>query len=251
MPTEKAIALVIRLVDYSETSQVVTFFTREFGKVGALAKGGRRLRGPFSGALDLLSVCRIVLIRKHSDSLDLLTDAERVKGFAPLRNSLQVLYAGYYIAELLLELTHDDDPYPLLFDAAAESLRDLESGGNCRLVLRRFELALLRETGHMPHLDGCVACSRELESSSPMWFGVAAGGTLCPSCANAARGTIRLSPGSVKVLQLLANAESTQWRRLKLQAAVNGEIRAVTRSAITYLVGHELRTEQFLGDSPP
>ena len=55
MSSEKASALVLKLVDFSETSLVVTLFTREFGKVQALAKGGRRPKGPFESALDLLA----------------------------------------------------------------------------------------------------------------------------------------------------------------------------------------------------
>ena len=76
MPTEKAIALVLRVVEFSETSSIVTLLTREFGKVRGLAKGARRPKGPFESALDLLSLCRIVFLRKSSDALDLLTEAK-------------------------------------------------------------------------------------------------------------------------------------------------------------------------------
>ena len=69
MSLEKADALVIRQVDFSESSRVVTFFSREFGKFAALAKGAKRLKGPFDAALDLLSACRVVFIRKSSGTL--------------------------------------------------------------------------------------------------------------------------------------------------------------------------------------
>ena len=76
MSTEKALALVLRTTDWSESSRIATLWTRELGKVRALAKGGRRLRSAFDSALDLLTVCSIVLIRKSSGSLDLLTEAQ-------------------------------------------------------------------------------------------------------------------------------------------------------------------------------
>ncbi len=251
MATEKAQALVIRSVDFSETSRVLTLYTREFGKVGVMVKGGRRLRSPFAGALDLLSVCRIVLIRKHSGSLDLLTEAELVKGFSPRqRNRLQLLYAGYYIAELLLELTEDCDPHPQLFDVAVKLLRELESTGDVKLVLRRFELAILRETGHMPFLDGCVKCDRKLAIERAVLFSVAAGGLVCPACSKAGLSTLRLSAGSVKVLQLLGSESGSQSNQLNLLPGMDREIAAVTRNAIKYLIGRNLRTAQFLGESP-
>jgi DNA repair protein RecO (recombination protein O) len=250
VPGETTQALVIRLVDFSETSRVVTFYTREFGKIGALAKGGRRLRGPFAGALDLLSVCRIVLIRKHSDSLDLLTEAELVKGFAPQRNSLQVLYAGYYVAELLQELTHDGDPHAQLFDIAVDVLRLLESGADVPLVMRRFELAILRETGHMPHLDGCVVCGAVFAEDRSLGFSAAAGGLVCAACARKGGATLRLGAGSAKILKVIGDAASDEWQSLRLERGVAREVAAVTRGAITHLIGKKLKTAQFLGESP-
>ena len=96
-------ALVLKAVDFSESSKVATLFTRDWGKISVLAKGARRLRDPFDAGLDLLTVCRIVCIRKRSDSLDLLTEAEVVKRFRS--NDIGAYYAGCYVAELLLELT--------------------------------------------------------------------------------------------------------------------------------------------------
>ncbi|HEY2826636.1 MAG TPA: recombination protein O N-terminal domain-containing protein, partial [Pirellulales bacterium] len=72
MSSEKATALVLKVVEFSETSSIVTLFTSEFGKIQALAKGARRPKGPFESALDLLALCRIVFLRKSSGALDLL-----------------------------------------------------------------------------------------------------------------------------------------------------------------------------------
>src|SRR5207248_8651680 len=105
MSTAKATALVLRTTDWSESSRICTLWTREFGKVRALAKGGRRLKSAFENALDLLTVCRIVLIRKSSGSLDLLTEAQVVQRFGRLRTDLTALYAAYYVAELLADWT--------------------------------------------------------------------------------------------------------------------------------------------------
>src|SRR3954454_21898604 len=109
MSLERATALVLRTTDWSETSRIATLWTRELGKVRALAKGGRRLRSGFDNALDLLTVCGIVLLRKSSStsSLDLLTEAQVTQRFARLAGDLSALYAGYYVAELLADWTED------------------------------------------------------------------------------------------------------------------------------------------------
>src|SRR4051812_49882730 len=105
MVAEKAVALVVRGVDFSETSRIVTLWTREFGKVRVLAKGGRRLKSNFESALDLLTLCSIVLLRKSSSGLDLLTEAQVGERFPRLRADLAALYAAYYVAELLSDWT--------------------------------------------------------------------------------------------------------------------------------------------------
>ena len=94
MPSERALALVVRGFDWSETSRIITLFTREFGKVRALAKGGRRLKSNFDVAFDLLNVCHVMVIRKAHGGLDLLTKAQLAERFPVLRQDLSALYAG-------------------------------------------------------------------------------------------------------------------------------------------------------------
>src|SRR5688500_4241384 len=144
---EKTLALVVRGHDWSETSRIATLWTRESGKVRVLAKGGRRLKSNFDSALDLLTVCSIVFLRKSSGGLDLLTEAQVTERFARLRNDLAALYAGYYVAELLADWTEDYDPHPCLFDEALGALRDFGGsdprvgGPVTALRLARFEIA--------------------------------------------------------------------------------------------------------------
>ncbi len=75
MAAVRSLGLVLRSVEVFETSLVVTLFTRELGKVAALAKGARRLKSPLQGGLDLLGVSDIVLLHKASEALDLITEA--------------------------------------------------------------------------------------------------------------------------------------------------------------------------------
>ena len=168
---EKGTALVLRTTDWSDTSRIATLWTRECGKVRILAKGGRRLKSNFESALDLLTVCSIVLLRKSSGGLDLLTEAQVVRRFPQLRTDLQALYAGYYVAELLADWTEDYDPHPNLFD---EALATLETVGSrlpgeqptaTGLRLARFELVLLRELGYSPVLEACAVCQKPVSEN--------------------------------------------------------------------------------------
>ncbi len=248
MSAEKALALVLRVVEFSETSCVVTLFTREFGKVRALAKGARRLKGPFESALDLLAQCRIVFLRKSSESLDLLTEAKLERRFRAADRDLSSLYAGYYVAELLNELTDDADPHPELFDVASETLSALASGGTATSALiLRFELIALRMLGHLPSLDACVDCGQAAPKAGRVAFGLLAGGVLCARCRPGKRQVVSIQVGSLRVMQHFADPQSETWRRMEIDRALRGELRGVVNQYLCHLLGRRPLMHGYLG----
>jgi len=246
MSSEKATALVLRTTDFSETSLIVTLLTREFGKVRGLAKGARRMKGPFESALDLLGLCRIVFLRKSSDSLDLLTEAKLERRFRPFEGKLSNLYAAYYVAELLNELTDDYDPHPELFDAACETLEALSKSSSVPVVLVRFELTALRVLGHLPSFGACGECGNVVEPVGRVAFSQLAGGVLCQQCRVGQKQVVSISAGVIKVLTRFAEAEGDAWRRIELDARTHGELRAVLNHYWTHLLGHPARMQRYL-----
>jgi DNA repair protein RecO (recombination protein O) len=248
MSAEKATALVLRVVEFSETSCVVTLFTREFGKVRGLAKGARRLKGPFESALDLLALCRIVFLRKSSDALDLLTEAKLERRFRAADRDLSSLYAGYYVAELLNELTDDADPHPELFDAACETLLALAEGRSpvSALVLR-FELLALRFLGHLPSLDACVECGVEAPATGRVAIGLLAGGVLCAGCRPGKKQVISIQAVTLRIMRRFADPQFDAWRRIEIDRSLRGELRGVLNQYFCHLLGRRPRMHAYLG----
>jgi len=243
---EKAQGLVIRVTDWSETSRIVTVWTRELGKVRGLAKGGRRLKSSFESALDLLTLCSIVLLRKSSGSLDLLTEAQVVRRYPQLRRNLPALYTGYYLAELLGDWTEDYDPHPALFAEALATLEDLGSPGVLTGPrLARFEITLLRELGYEPRLDMCAGCGRPIEREEGLAFGASAGGVLCEGCQTSQREKRALSPAVWEALRKLSQP-GEGWREIE-HPRVRGELRQLLNYYVTYLLGRRPRLLPYLG----
>jgi DNA repair protein RecO (recombination protein O) len=236
MPSEKTEALVIRLADFSETSRVVTFFTRDFGRISALAKGGKRLKGPFDAALDLLSVCEIVFLRKSSGGLDILTEARLLSRFRPQGRELARFYGGYYVAELLAGLTAELDPHPRLFHESIQTLERLQEA-DPKLTTLRFELATLREIGQLPAFDVCVGCGKAADSAGTWLFSVAQGGLLCPQCGKESTSRIRISAGTAAVLRRLAEESETVADRLALSPKQLQEAREIVTAAVAHALG--------------
>jgi DNA repair protein RecO (recombination protein O) len=252
MSSEKATGLVLRTTDWSETSRIATLWTREFGKVRVLAKGGRRLKSAFENALDLLTVCGMVFLRKSAGSLDLLTEARVERRFPRLRTDLTALYAAYYVAELLDGMTEDYDPHPALFDEAVAVLDWLGSaardGAAAGPRLMRFEVALLHELGYSPALDACSACGGAPDRKRPS-FSSEAGGLLCPACQTKRRDRRPLSSGAVEMLQALrpaVGADPEAWRRPWTNEA-RREVRQTLGHYFTWLLGRRPRLLPYLG----
>lgn len=246
MSTEKSEGLILRVTDFSETSRIVVLFTREFGKLSALAKGGRRLKGPFESALDLLATCQIVFLRKGTSGLDLLTEAKLVHRFHPQERDLTCLYAGYYVAELLLALTEDYDPHPELYAAAQDALQSFMTSQATPIAVMRFELVLLREIGQLPDFETCAACGAMLTEGKTFGFWGSQGGLICPECQREEYSQVTIHAGSAAILRLLAGENEQSWRRLNLSPQQLKEVRRITTSAVSHVLGRRPKMLKFL-----
>ena len=220
---------------------VVTFFTRENGKISCLAKGARRLKNPFDTALDAMNVCKILYYPKNGDVLQLVTEAKLTDRFRV--DSTVAIYAGFHVVQLLNYFTENFDPQNELFDLTKIVLNDIVSLDSlCKAAslenppeklsrcLLHYELRLLGLVGLAPSLHECVGCSKKVEVSrgaKRIAFGMMDGGVLCANCRPGKRNVVSLSPEALGALQLLASPDERFWKRLQLSQKTLGEIRGV------------------------
>ncbi len=245
----KDLAICIRAIDYSETSQIVTFFTKAYGKIDAIAKGSKRPKSAFDGPIEMFSHGRIVFSDTKRDKLATLTEFEsalRGPGFTSLSHDLAVLNCCLFAAELLNKMTHDYDPHPELFEIFLEFLQnatDKENKNRISALLILFQLSLLKEVGLQPVLNSCANCKTSHESRLPRaasrgatsdeyYFSSTANGIICRDCEASFPDKIRLSP---QVANCLSN--------LKLIAEANvkilNEIERILITHFTNLLGHK------------
>jgi DNA repair protein RecO (recombination protein O) len=219
----KDTAICIRAVDYSETSQIVTFFTRAAGKIGAIAKGSKRPKSKFDGPIEMFAYGNIVFSDSNKEKLATLTEFEQQPGPTHPVNNLFTLNCCLFAAELLNNLTNDYDPHPQLFDSLLRFLKNTRDTSyrsrDTTSLLILFQLALLKEVGLMPIWDYCVNCKTRYgqlrrtpgsgATSNEFYFSNSASGLVCRDCQSNFPDRIRLTGNAVDCLcdlKLIANA---------------------------------------------
>lgn len=236
----KDLAICIRAVDYSETSQIVTFFTRANGKIDAIAKGSKRPKSAFDGPIEIFSHGKIVFTDSNREKLATLTEFESAyggPGFTNLSHDLAVLNCCFFAAELLNKLTHDNDPHPELFDSFLQFLQNAaekESKNQMLALLILFQLSLLKEVGLQPVLDCCVNCKTqyaERNTQYEYYFSSSANGIICRDCEVSFPDKIRLSQPAANCLSNLKLIAEARQKTLN-------EIEKILIGHFTELLGH-------------
>jgi DNA repair protein RecO (recombination protein O) len=163
MDTERAEGIVLRRQPVTESSLIVTWYTREFGKLKTLAKGARRAKGPFQGKIDLFYRDEIVFLRSKRSDLHLLHDCFLEEPHARLRKSVESLTAASYACELVESATEREDPNATIYELLAVTLEALERRHDGVLLIW-FEIGLLTAAGWGPKWEAETSVSRVLRS---------------------------------------------------------------------------------------
>ncbi|MFB0555201.1 MAG: DNA repair protein RecO [Phycisphaerae bacterium] len=241
----KDVAICIRAADYSETSQIVTFFGRAAGKISAIAKGSKRPKSAFDGPIEIFSYGKIVFSDSNKEKLAILTEfaphqlgvpstnkassfgaGQLVRG-SSLSNNLYTMNCCLFGAELLNNLTHDYDPHPALFDDFLQFLENTQNINNKHQMLALlilFQLSLLKEVGLRPVLNACANCTTSYEGQKTrdeVYFSSSANGLVCRDCEGAFPDRIKLTKRAANCLSnLKLIAESKEKTLIEIETVL-------------------------------
>lgn len=236
-------AVVLKRHDFGEADRLLTLFTPDRGKLRVIAKGVRRPTSRKSGHVELLTHTQLLIAKGRN--LDIVTQAQAVNAFLPLREDLLRLTYGYYVAELIDQFVEDENENRLLFDLLLNVLGWLSQTGKLALTVRYFELRLLGLTGYQPQLFHCVECHTLLEPQ-PAFFHPGQGGAVCARCGATMRGAQPLSLPALKVLRFLQTRDYAQAVQLRLSPPTEQEVERILLRYITHLLERSLKSVEFL-----
>ena len=240
----RAEAVVLRHSNWGEADRLLTLYTREQGKLRAVAKGVRKIRSHKAGHLEPFTHITLQLAR--SRDLPIVTQVETIDPYLPLREDLTRTGYAAYVLELLDRFTYEEEGgSPKLFSLLTETLGRLSGTGEIWTIVRYYEMRLLDFLGFRPQLFECANCRAEIKPVD-QFFSPSAGGVICPSCGMGLPG---LWPVSVEVLKYLRHFQRSNFEQAalaKVPPSIQKEVETLMQAYFTYLLERNLNTPGFI-----
>jgi DNA repair protein RecO (recombination protein O) len=247
MPAEESTAaIVLRARDYAESDRIVTLLTRDFGKLGGIAKGAKASRRRFERKLEPFSCVRLFFQRRPHGQLVFITRAEPGDLAQPiLEDDLGKIALGSYMLEVADALTREEADAAAAYDVLSAALEALGHGRPTTALRHAYELRMLRAAGFGIEFERCRLCEAVIEGAGPaVYFVISRGGIICSRCRpEAPEGAVRLDPTSALALSRLGAAPLGEAESLAPGGAAGAL--ALTRFFASIL-DRELRSADFL-----
>ncbi len=235
--------IILQHADWGEADRLVTIFTREHGKIRAIAKGVRKPRSRKAGHLEPITRASLLLARGRD--LFILTQAEANETYTDIREDLVSLCYAAYLIELLASFTYEEEENQTLYRLLANSLSRLNQGDEPQRVMHYYEIRLLELVGYRPQLFACANCEAEIKAED-QYFSVTLGGVLCPKCGRQTPGARPISMDALRYLRHFQRSSYAQATRARINPAIYKEIETLMDFYITHLLEKRLNTPVFL-----
>lgn len=237
-------AVVLRHADWGEADRLLWLLTRQEGKRRAVAKGVRKIRSRKAGHLEPFTHVTLQLARGRD--LFIVTQAETIEAFLPLRTDLRRIGLASYVVELADRFTYEEGEGAALFPLVLDTLRRLAAGADdARLVLRYYDVRLLDLVGYRPQLFECVRCGAAIQPEN-QFFAVLEGGVVCPRCGAHDRRLRPVSLAALKYLRHFQRSAYAQARRARPTDAVWSEMDNLMQAYLTAVLERRLHSTAFL-----
>ena len=247
-------ALVLRVRPLGEKDRILTLFSPEKGRFGAVARGARSTKGKLAALSQPFVVARFLLAKGRS--LDLVTQAQietahpRLTGDA-LRSAWAIF--GCELADHLPEESPDAEGFELLL-VFFNALDGSQINENCEAAGVWFEAHWLSHQGYAPQIGFCIACEAKIapQNDEKIWFSPQMGGTLCPNCRHNDSASEAVGVETLRALHRLSrsrrppsNLSEAPW---ELNGRAQGELARVLRRSTFAHFGNRIKSASFLED---
>ena len=159
----KTEAIVLKKIEFGETSRIAHFYTKDLGRISGIIKGAKSPKSKFGKSVDILNHLNLVLYNKNTREIQLISDIELINHFRKTKDNYEKLKYALAVIELVSALTVEHDPNKRLFDGTTKILKLIEDGFEEEAVLfLRYMLFFIKEIGYEFQLEVCSICNRKV-----------------------------------------------------------------------------------------
>ncbi|MBN2830654.1 MAG: DNA repair protein RecO [Candidatus Omnitrophica bacterium] len=244
MSIHKTEAIILRRIDFRETSLIVDFYTRDFGKICGILKGIRLEPQKFASTVELSSYNDIVFYKRPGTAIYLVSACDLKNKFFNIRNHMAKAAISGFIMELISAVMQPEEKNEEIFNLAINALKELETTQNPDKIATIFKIKMLALSGFKPHFDSCVCCSERIMGQSK--FSLKMGGLLCPKCYFKDLSARAIFRGTIaSILHIERNDFKTNLN-LGLNPQIKKELDVILNAFLNFHLERELKSQKVI-----
>lgn len=236
MPLYRTPAIVLRSMNLSDADKIVTFLSRNYGKVKCVAKAARRIKSRYGASLEPMSHLSLIYFGKENQSLYKVSQCDIVQSFQSVRENHHKFYTGIYFLELADSLTAEAHPEPNIFDLLIDGLKQVQIQDDLETLCRFFEMRIISLAGYKPRLNKCIQCNK-VPQSRQVGYSFSRQGIVCGTCMNDVGYETRINNGTLGYLKKLMSLDIQRTDRIKIPKGTEAEVESITHRLILSRLG--------------
>ena len=246
MSIHKTEAIVLNRRDFRETSMIVNFYSRDFGKLSGILKGIKEEPTKFASTLELFSLNDIIFYKKRNSSLHLISQCDIKNNFDMIRKNIYKIGLASMMMELIDTIMPAEDKNEEIFDLALSSLKELEVSYNSDKIMTIFKIKILALSGFKPHFDSCVLCGDRILGQSK--FSLSLGGLLCSRCQQKDMSSRTVFRGTVASVLNIEKNDFKNNLNLGMNPQIKRELNMILNAFLNFHLEKELKSQKVLNN---
>lgn len=234
---KKLEGIIISEVDYKESSKIINIFTKDYGIIGVLARGAKRLKSNFTGVTTKLTYGYFYLNYKEK-GLSILNEVEIINPLRNIKKSLTLISFASYITELVSQVYKHENNINI-YDLYINAILKLEDNMDPLVITNIIELKLLNYLGITPNLNSCVSC----DNINVVTISSYKGGLLCNSC----KGNEKIvHPKTIKLIRIFYYVDISKINKIEVSDNIKNEINEFIDDYYERYSGLYLKSKEFI-----
>ena len=238
---QKCEGIVLRSTDYGETNKIVTLYTREWGKIGVMARGAKKPKSRLSAITQPFTYGFFLL--QNGRGLGNMQQGEIITPLRAIKEDIFLTAYASYVVELTDKSTDEKKTNPFIFELLYQTLTYLNEGHDPEILKNIYEMKMLPVLGLYPILNQCAVCG---DKEGQFSFSIREGGIICHRCLTKDPYHLKISSATIKLLRIFYFFDLNRLGNISVKSETKAELKKVIDTYYNEYSGLFLKTKKFI-----